>query len=170
MIHRLFTLASAFSLLLCAGTLALWVSSYWRDIGVAAQPPPHNTTCYMWESDCGAFTLSISNGTDDMRLIGEGWDLSLFYPPSRPDDHVFCPTWYSRLWFQHQSYFGPWRGEWTVPHWFVMLATGLLPFIRWRSGRVPSGCCRRCGYDLRATPDRCPECGAPVRRAKPSSA
>lgn len=35
---------------------------------------------------------------------------------------------------------------------------GLLRAER-RVGRVSRGCCPECGYDLRSTPHRCPECG-----------
>jgi hypothetical protein len=59
--------------------------------------------------------------------------------------------------------------EWVLifPHWLVAIALALLPLartIRWvfRHGRSTAGHCKQCGYDLRATPDRCPECGTVI--------
>jgi hypothetical protein len=50
----------------------------------------------------------------------------------------------------------------TVPHWSAALLLATLPAARlYRRVRGPSkpGLCSACGYNLRATPDRCPECG-----------
>jgi len=52
-----------------------------------------------------------------------------------------------------------------VPGWFILLTSAILPILcvicrLRRRLRLRAGLCPRCGYDLRATPDRCPECGA----------
>ena len=49
-----------------------------------------------------------------------------------------------------------------VPAWFLACLSAVLPAaVVYRSVRrhAKFGLCPRGGYDLRATPDRCPECG-----------
>lgn len=54
------------------------------------------------------------------------------------------------------------------PHWFAASLFSLLPLI-WIGMRVRHhrrtarrGLCTVCGYDLRASTERCPECGTPI--------
>jgi len=60
-----------------------------------------------------------------------------------------------------------------VPYW-LLLAVGALPlpvfgvtFVA-RRRRRRAGLCAQCGYDLRASPGRCPECGAKAPSAQPT--
>jgi hypothetical protein len=53
----------------------------------------------------------------------------------------------------------------TVPMWFLCAGLGILPAMKLKRllrRPVNTGLCLACGYDLRTTPDRCPECGAVV--------
>jgi hypothetical protein len=65
---------------------------------------------------------------------------------------------------------GVWSGGYGwVPIWVIICAALPLPLI-WIATRIlvktrpRRGFCSACGYDLRATPDRCPECGKIVEK------
>jgi hypothetical protein len=70
--------------------------------------------------------------------------------------------------FQSDAARGVTRLSLFLPLPFVVVLLALLPLAdvliihrrRRRVRRLAAGMCVRCGYDLRATPEKCPECGA----------
>jgi hypothetical protein len=61
------------------------------------------------------------------------------------------------------------NGRWiAIPYWLLTLICSLplmllLAKRLHHRHRVHRGLCTNCGYDLRASPDRCPECGQSIR-------
>ena len=168
--RRLFTLGSAVSLLLCVSTVVLWVRSYYAsDLLLFAGP---EADWYFWNhKDQLRFAHAVPTDAwvKGVRAgMPRGWSLRVGESVALervPGSNVYI--WSHGFGLVTGERWGEYHHEILFPHWAAVLVAALLPLnlitaqIRRRYRPLP-GNCRRCGYDLRATPDRCPECGTPV--------
>lgn len=166
---RFLEIASA---ILCVIIFVLWIRSYFIMDGCGAEL--HGLD-WMMSSAVGAADMEVDNAGlfdsfhHDSVDIGRH-NLWLLMRASRPfyglgfrlDLHKATPP-----------YLAPTAGQYhgmsaAIPFWFGVVAAGLplsrRAFITCRKRRRKlAGRCLLCGYDLRVSVERCPECGAVVR-------
>ncbi len=158
------------SLVLCLATLALWVRSYWRYDSLALVYGSRRFGAQSQFCELSFNTTRVRLNTQS-RLWRSGWYYStggsdaqdtLRWEAERspaPGVRQFAGFGYVTDTSPAASLFYIW-----FPHWFFALLFAALPATQLRSilrtrRRNRVGLCQHCGYDLRASPDRCPECG-----------
>ena len=164
--HRLFTFAAAVSFALCLASLAMWAISYracdvlehYGDGRVIALVTTRGQVGFFHDA---TYPIHYSNRLNHTRQI----PISLAV--------LFRQTKWEGLGFSLR-YRGSDNARLLVfPTWSLAALFGMLPlawFTRVRRARQLSfrqqmNLCPACGYDLRATPARCPECGAAAAAA-----
>ena len=181
----LFTILSALSLLLCVAVVVLWVRSYavgesitWYRFNrlvtgrytAAIGHPAASDSEYRVGSSDGFITFS-QRRVDSYTTFDE----DVTPPPityRREPTSLVRATHFgidyhaSRDRLERRQQMS--RRRFVIAYWLLTLATLPLPLLwgvfaiaarRRKRIRMRSKSCPSCGYDLRATPDRCPECG-----------
>lgn len=184
--RKFVSLIAAVSLLLCLTTAALWVRSHFASehLAHAVMSGPawvgrsSGGVVYLDHRSRWAYAGGWSFGRSRI-APGPGSLAHEYQPPLRGFRFmgfgVFGGTNFSWPAHEHPGVAVPvnrtdprwWRDRYfavSFPHWFAVLVFGILP-VRWyrqlrrEQLKANRGRCAVCGYDLRATPNRCPECG-----------
>jgi hypothetical protein len=165
------------SLLLCVAVVALWARSYWYydQVRRTTERDDFYVNSYLGEVQMLA-GLDVWPGEHNRRLCYRayptGW--SSGFPPKAREYRT--AKWHALGFGFHKVEHGGMnpKGGWIrgrrlyVPHWALAVCLAALPGLRlalimWRARRRAwrraRNLCPVCGYDLRASPECCPECG-----------
>jgi hypothetical protein len=176
MARRLFTIAATVSLVTCIAACTLWAVSYFASVGFAYAVERRDSS----EAAYGHAATGVIIRSGTLYVFGaSAWMIVPLDDVPVYSDHyqwTFDDVAGRQRWLQSTTLGFSWHTEATVitrpvfgwqisaPICFVALLTVILPYLRWRrhgaAWRAAAGLCRRCGYDLRATPGRCPERGS----------
>jgi hypothetical protein len=174
--RKLSIFATGLSLLLCVATVALWGRSYFSQ-DLLEQYRRGDPRDWAYDEIRGAVSERGSIGAGYVRIGGPGvpkftdrWQYTSAAPAN---------PWPVRFAFLGFSYWNttlppsPQRGPihvagFTVPHGLFAAVLALGPAVaarrlwlaRRRRVRIAAGLCVACGYDMRASRERCSECGA----------
>ena len=172
LLRILLNAATVLSVVLCVAAMAAWVRSYQaRDYIYWSWARPRTQLAivtYRGGWLASIYTPVVGALKNLLLHPGAGWRQ---FAPGSYDDVVGVSEgiFFNRLGFalDHRQTPAYAVREIACPDWFIMLLTAMLPTVRlagWRRRarrlRMRTGLCRHCGYDCRATPERCPECGA----------
>jgi hypothetical protein len=189
--RRLLNLLTALSLVVCVATCALWVRSYRAGdvVGLRRSDRGHHTlidcsaqssrgqVAFRWYrntmTDLSTFDYFQARRAWDgayRAVHGKFWSIQSIGGGDRlRESRAFGFAWL-RYRVNRPDYDDE-AQAFVLPLWFPAMLTAIAP-ARWSANTVRRfvagrrdrrrGHCRRCGYDLRSTPARCPECGTAV--------